>query len=80
MPTLNWLIREADLQAAAKTEYRLLDEVQKYSYGDTDSSNLIVQGDNLEALFSFYAGQVNCIYKIYYKNSKKAGVSVNGNS
>jgi hypothetical protein len=30
MPTLNWLTREADLQAAAKTEYCLLEEVQKY--------------------------------------------------
>jgi adenine-specific DNA-methyltransferase len=63
MPTLNWLTREADLQAAAKTEYRLLDEVQKY--GDADTGNLIVQGDNLEALkalLPFYAGQVKCIY------------------
>jgi adenine-specific DNA-methyltransferase len=62
MPTLNWLTREADLQAAAKTEYRLLEEVQKY--GD-DTDNLIVQGDNLEALkalLPFYAGQMKCIY------------------
>jgi adenine-specific DNA-methyltransferase len=65
MPTLNWLSREDDLKTAAKTEYRLLEDVQKYSYGDPDSGNLIVQGDNLEALkalLPFYAGQVKCIY------------------
>jgi adenine-specific DNA-methyltransferase len=50
MPTLNWLTREQDLKAAASAEYRLLVEDEKYSYGDPDSGNLIVQGDNLEAL------------------------------
>jgi adenine-specific DNA-methyltransferase len=65
MPTLNWLTREQDLKTAANTEYRLLVEDEKYSYGDSDSGNLIVQGDNLEALkalLPFYAGQVKCIY------------------
>jgi adenine-specific DNA-methyltransferase len=50
MPTLNWLTRDADLSLAAKTEYRLLEEAPKYGYGDADTDNLIVQGDNLEAL------------------------------
>jgi len=65
MPTLNWLTREQDLKATANTEYRLLAEDDKYSYGDPDSGNLIIQGDNLEALkalLPFYAGQVKCIY------------------
>jgi adenine-specific DNA-methyltransferase len=65
MPTLHWLTREQDLKAAAGTPYRLLVEDETYSYGDPDSSNLIVQGDNLEALkalLPFYAGQVKCIY------------------
>jgi adenine-specific DNA-methyltransferase len=65
MPTLNWRTREQDLKAAADTEYRLLIEEEKYSYGDGDTGNIIVQGDNLEALKSllpFYAGQVKCIY------------------
>ncbi|MDR1149488.1 MAG: site-specific DNA-methyltransferase, partial [Spirochaetaceae bacterium] len=47
------------------TEYRLLVEEEKYSYGDSDTGNIIVQGDNLEALkaiLPFYAGQVKCIY------------------
>jgi adenine-specific DNA-methyltransferase len=65
MPTLHWLTREQDLKAAANAEYRLLAEEEKYSYGDPDTGNLIVQGDNLEALkalLPFYAGQVKCIY------------------
>jgi len=65
MPTLNWLAREKDIKAAANAEYRLLVEDEKYSCGDFDSENLIVQGDNLEALkalLPFYAGQVKCIY------------------
>jgi adenine-specific DNA-methyltransferase len=65
MPTLHWLTREHDLKAAANAEYRLLVEDETYSYGDPDSGNLIVQGDNLEAfkaLLPFYAGQVKCIY------------------
>jgi len=65
MPTLNWLTREQDLKAAANTEYRLLVEDENFSYSDPDSGNLIIQGDNLEALkalLPFYAGQVKCIY------------------
>jgi adenine-specific DNA-methyltransferase len=65
MPTLNWRTREQDLKTAADTEYRLLIEEEKYSYGDSDTGNIIVQGDNLEALkalLPFYAGQVKCIY------------------
>jgi adenine-specific DNA-methyltransferase len=65
MPTLNWLTREQDLKAATNVEYRLLVEDENYSYGDPDSGNLIIQGDNLEtlkALLPFYAGQVKCIY------------------
>jgi len=65
MPTLQWLTREEDLKTAAKTPCRLLAEEENYSYGDPDSENIIVQGDNLEALkalLPFYAGQVKCIY------------------
>jgi adenine-specific DNA-methyltransferase len=65
MPTLNWLTREQDLKAAANAEYRLLVEDETHGYGDPDTGNIIVQGDNLEALkalLPFYAGQVKCIY------------------
>jgi len=47
MPTLHWLTRDYDLTAAAKTPYRLLNEVEKYGYGDSDCENIVVHGDNL---------------------------------
>jgi adenine-specific DNA-methyltransferase len=65
MPTLNWLSRGNDLRQAAKTEYRLLTELPEYSYGNSNTENLLIHGDNLEALkalLPFYAGQVKCIY------------------
>ena len=65
MPTLQWLTRDADVRAAEKVPYRLLEEVLELGYGDRDTGNMLIQGDNLEALKSllpFYAGQVKCIY------------------
>lgn len=65
MPILNWLGREEALKTANKTPYRLLEEVPELGYGDKNTENMIVQGDNLEALkalLPFYAGQVKCIY------------------
>lgn len=65
MPTLRWLTREDDVRAAARVPYRLLEEAPELSYGDRDTGNMLVQGDNLDALkalLPFYAGQVKCIY------------------
>ena len=65
MPTLRWLTRDDDVRAAEKVSYRLLEEVPELSYGARDSGNMLVQGDNLEALkalLPYYAGQVKCIY------------------
>jgi len=65
MPILNWLTRDDDVKAAQKVPYRLLEEVPKFSYGDKNAGNMLIQGDNLEALkalLPFYAGQVKCIY------------------
>jgi adenine-specific DNA-methyltransferase len=65
MPTLSWRIREQDLKATANAECRLLVEEEKYSYGDPETGNLIVQDDSLEALkifLLFYARQVKYIY------------------
>lgn len=65
MPILNWLTRDSDIRAATKVPYRLLEEVPELSAGDTDTGNILIQGDNLEALkalLPFYAGQVKCIY------------------
>jgi adenine-specific DNA-methyltransferase len=65
MPTLQWLTRDNDLSAAAKAPYRLLEEVSDLGYGDLAAGNMLIQGDNLDALkalLPFYAGQVKCIY------------------
>lgn len=65
MPTLNWLTREADIQATAQVPFRLLEEASDLSTGKLDEGNLLIQGDNLQALkalLPFFAGQVNCIY------------------
>ena len=65
MPTLNWLTRDDDLRAASRVPYRLLEEAPELSAGEPDVGNMLIQGDNLEALkalLPFYAGQVKCIY------------------
>ena len=65
MPTLNWLTREQDIGAAKRVPYRLLDEAADLSSGDRDAGNMLIQGDNLDALkalLPFYAGRVKCIY------------------
>ncbi|MYD97196.1 MAG: site-specific DNA-methyltransferase [Gammaproteobacteria bacterium] len=65
MPTLNWLTREADIRAATRVEYRLLEEVAEHSSGEGKTANMLIHGDNLDALkalLPFYAGRVKCIY------------------
>lgn len=64
MPLLHWLTRDEDLTAADRVPFRLLEEAPDLGAGEA-SENLLVQGDNLEALkalLPFYAGQVKCIY------------------
>ena len=65
MPILHWLTRDEDLRAATHVPYRLLEEARDLSAGDPDSGNLLIQGDNLEALkalLPFYAGRMKCIH------------------
>lgn len=65
MPTLNWLTRDEDIGTAKRVPYRLLEEVRELSSGVRDAGNMLIQGDNLEALkalLPFYAGRVKCIY------------------
>lgn len=65
MPRLSWHNREADLTRAALAPYRLLEPVAGLSYGEPDSSNMLIEGDNLDALkalLPYYAGQVKCIF------------------
>ena len=65
MPLLSWHNRDADLTRAARTKYRLLEPVAGLSYGDPDAPNMLIEGDNLDALkalLPYYAGQVKCIF------------------
>ena len=46
-------------------EPRILIEDENLSYGDSDSENMLIQGDNLLALKALeeeYSGRVQCIY------------------
>lgn len=64
MPTLNWIGKEAVVNHDKEVPFRLLKKVKSASLGDV-SQNLIVHGDNLEALkalMPYYIGKVKCIY------------------
>lgn len=64
MPTLNWIGKEAVVNHDKEVPFRLLKKVKSVSVGD-HSQNLIVHGDNLEALkalMPYYGGKVKCIY------------------
>lgn len=65
MPLLSWFNRDEDLTRAARAPYRLLQPVASLSYGETDAPNMLIEGDNLDALkalLPYYAGQVKCIF------------------
>ena len=73
MPTLDWLNRDAAFRTADAVPYRLIDTVS--THGDGDARNLLVQGDNLEALkalLPFYRGRVKCIFIDPPYNTKSA--------
>lgn len=64
MPILEWLNKEEAVKTADKVPYRVLKANEELSYGE-QSENMIIKGDNLEALkalLSYYKGQVKCIY------------------
>jgi adenine-specific DNA-methyltransferase len=65
MPILDWLNKNEAVKKAQQVPYRLLEPVPELSYGDPASENMLIQGDNLEALkalIPLYAGQVKCIF------------------
>ena len=64
MPTLDWRNKKNAKRAVSNAVMRILREDRKLSYGK-GSDNLLIHGDNLEALkalLPFLAGQVKCIY------------------
>jgi adenine-specific DNA-methyltransferase len=82
MPILNWLTRDEDVHTVSRVPYRLLEEVPELSAGDRDADNMLIQGDNLEALkalLPFYAGRVRCIYIDPPYNTRSAFESYDDN-
>lgn len=64
MPTLNWIGKDAVVNHDKEVPFRLLRKIKSASIGD-NSQNLIIHGDNLEALkalMPYYVGKVKCVY------------------
>ena len=65
MPELNWVNRNQAEQTAESVPYHLLEFEQAYGDEAMAKDNLIIQGDNLQALkalLPLYGGQVKCIF------------------
>ena len=92
MPTLEWIGKSKVINHLQDVPFRVLD--RKYSFDengqhneDNGSENMIIRGDNLEALKALlprYEGRVKCIYIdppyntgnegwVYNENQKVAG-------
>ena len=70
MPTLNWIGKEKVVNHWRDVPYRILNRTYSFdSEGqhkeNNDSENMIIHGDNLDALKALlpnYTGRINCIY------------------
>lgn len=63
MPTLDWIGKSKVISHHQEVPFRVLEN--QYTYGANDSENMIIHGDNLEALkalLPWYGGKVKCIY------------------
>lgn len=63
MPTLEWIGKDKVVNHHLEVPYRVLEE--QYTYNADRSDNMIIRGDNLEALKALlprYEGRVKCIY------------------
>ena len=63
MPTLEWIGKEKVINHHQQVPYRVLEE--QYTYNAEKSDNMIIRGDNLEALKALlpqYEGKIKCIY------------------
>ena len=63
MPTLNWIGKENVINHHNEIEYNVL--ACKENFGEQNSGNLLVKGDNLlalKALLPYYANQIKMIY------------------
>ena len=76
MPTLDWLNRDDAFRIAQRVPTRVLrPHLAGATFGDASSGNLLIQGDNLDALkalLPFYRGRVKCIFIDPPYNTKSA--------
>lgn len=64
MPVLDWIGKEAVLNHDKEIPFRLLKKIKSFSVGN-NSQNLLIHGDNLEALqalMPYYQNKIRCIY------------------
>ena len=62
---LNWIGKNNPEYDLANIEPRIFEENKKLSYGDRNSENMIIHGDNLlalKALLPEYEGKIKCVY------------------
>jgi 16S rRNA G966 N2-methylase RsmD len=65
MPTLKWLGKDKVINYHNEVPFRLLKENRTLSVNSDDTENLLIKGDNLEALkalLPYYYNQVKAIY------------------
>ena len=70
MPTLDWIGKDKVINHHSEVPYRVLERVYSYdeegkTIEDNHSENMIIHGDNLEALKALlpkYEGKIKCIY------------------
>ena len=63
MPTLEWIGKEKVINHHQQVPYRVLEE--RYTYNAESSENMIIRGDNLDALKALlprFEGRIKCIY------------------
>ena len=63
MPTLEWIGKDKVVNHHQQVPYRVLEA--QYTYNAEQSDNMIIRGDNLEALKALlpkYEGKIKCIY------------------
>ncbi len=56
------------MRAAEKVPYRLLEEAPELGYGDRDAGNMLIQGDNLEALKALLPYNTGSAFEHYDDN------------
>lgn len=64
MPVLNWIGKDKVVNHDKELPFRVLKPVKNLSVGD-NNNNLLIEGDNLEALkalMPFYYNKIKCIY------------------